>query len=151
MNFIPVISIVLTMMLISACSRNSERVRSFIANKNVKYWYRYYKNPAKPYTLGYRFNKDGTYTYYCIVKDTNRIVRAIVSSPSLPRPIWEVVSDTVLMFGQDEYYKIRFIKNDSIILKSLNDNEFLKLHRDTDQETKPENFIYWDTAAPPTM
>lgn len=63
------------------------------------------------------------------------------------------MNDTVLMFGQDTYYNITAINDDSIVLNMLypNDKEFFKLHIDTDQNTKPENFVYWDTVAPPTM
>lgn len=102
----------------------------------------------KPYAMGYAFNIDGTYIRYCN-PNYNFKLRAVCNE-NTAKPIWKIIDDTTIMFGEGVLYKIIAINQDSMVLQHLKcpHDPFFKLHRDNDQTTKPKAIIYWDTLAP---
>jgi hypothetical protein len=111
---------------------------SDLTNNNFKYWYRYYNDTLKPYALGFCFYKNGTFIEYENPNyDHSR--RLIFKSPILSKPNWKFINDTMMMFGEGDFYEIIALNGDSLILQSVKhkDSNYLKLHRDKDQLTKP--------------
>ncbi len=119
------------------CSGNQERIKRTLTNDNFKFWFRYHRNPERPYSLGYCFYSDGTFTRY-FYPDSNKNIRIINESPSIfSEPIWKIVDDSTLMIGKDDFFKIIAITMDSVVLKGKAEDDFLKLHVERNQITKP--------------
>lgn len=127
-------------MLIVSCSINSRKEVMIVdlTNDSCKYWYRYYNDTLKPYALGFCLYKNRTFIRYSN-PNYERTKRNLYNSPILSKPIWEIINDTTIMFGEGDYYKIIILNSDSLILQSVKfkTNDYLKLHRDKDQYTKP--------------
>lgn len=122
-----------------SCDTNTQREKMVFAltNDSNKYWYRYHNDTSKPYALGFRFDKNGTYFRY---ENPNYDVtkRKLFSSPTLSKPIWKIIDDSTLMFGEGIFYRILFLNHDSIVLQNLKvQSSYLKLHRDNDQQSLP--------------
>ncbi len=110
----------------------------YLTNNNFKYWFRYYKDTARPYAIGFCVYKDGTYINY-INPGWDRNKRQINSNPVQSKPIWKFIDDTTMMFGEGEKYRIVVLNADSLILQDeILPDRYLKLHRDNDQDTKPQ-------------
>lgn len=128
--------LIITILLLVGCNRNKNRMVRDLTNNNYKYWYRYHKDTAKPYSLGFCINRDGTYISY--YKDNNdRETRVIYRSPMLPEPVWKIIDDSTIMFGKGDLYRILSFNQDSIILQSKAFDGYLKLKKDADRQTKP--------------
>jgi hypothetical protein len=126
--------VLLTLIICSCHSTNTKE--AYLTNDSCKYWFRYYKNPLKPYALGYRICKDGTYQYYYKNDSSERI---LINSPVLPKSIWRFINDTTMEYGKGRIVKIEFLNSDSLILLDTNFplDDPLRLHRDNDQTTRP--------------
>src|SRR6266496_4730258 len=146
-----IIAIVVSV-LAASCSHENREIKKYISNEDFKYWYRYHRDTSKPYAIGYCFKKDGTYIEYCN-PNYNRKIRALCNDPNLSKPIWKIINDSSIMFGEGILYKIIALNQDSMILQNLKfpNDSYIRLHRDKDQITKPKTLVYWDTAAPPGM
>ena len=92
----------------------------------------------KRYALGFAFNKSGTFVDY-YNPGYNYKVRKILNSPNLSKEIWIFIDDTTMMFGKGNLFIIKEFNSDSLILQPVNSSQnFLKLHVEKDQLTKPE-------------
>ena len=121
-------------------SYHKEMVRA-LSNDSSKYWYRYYQDTLRPYSLGYRIFKDGTFIRY-YNPGGNKKSRIIDDTPPVhSKPYWKLIDDSTIMFGEGDYNKIVFLNADSVILQGLKSNtdHYLKLHRDNDQITEPHH------------
>lgn len=122
-----------------SCDYKNERQKIIfeLTNNDYKYWFRYHSDTSKPYALGFCINKNGTYIRY-ENPDYDISKRRLYLSPTLSKPIWKIINDSTIMFGEDQYYKILFLNQDSLVLQNLNANkEYLKLFVDKDQFTVP--------------
>jgi len=122
--------------LFIACSQSRKKLISDLSNNDFKYWYRYNKDSLKPYALGYCFFSNGTFIRY-YNPDYNKSIRKVNNMPPVySKPIWKIIDDSTIMIGEKNYFKIIFLNADSVILKSSESSDYLKLHRDKDQVTK---------------
>ena len=120
-----------------ACSRSQNNWENKLTNNSSKYWYRYNKDPLKPYSLGYCFYSTGTFVRYYNPNNDKHIRMINNMPPVYSDPVWRITKDSTIMIGKGNYFKIIFFNSDSIVLKSIRFNDYLKLHRDMDQMTKP--------------
>lgn len=121
--------------LLGSCSqKKTDQMVKDLTDGNFKYWYRYNKDTLKPYTIGYCFYQNGTFVEYNNIGN-----RLVFQSPVLSKPYWKFINDTTMVFGEGDLYRIILLNSDDIILKNLNfeTNDFLKLHIEKDQFTKP--------------
>ena len=133
----PYIYLFLLYLFFISCSDSQNELRRDLTNNNFKYWYRYNKDSLKPYSLGYCFFSNGTFIRY-YNPDYNKSIRRVNDMPPVySNPIWKLINDTTIMIGDKNYFKIIFLNTDSVILKSSESNDYLKLHRDKDQITMP--------------
>ena len=127
-------------LFISCATNTRERTEAKLTNNDLKYWYRYHSDTLKPYSLGYCIFKNGTFIRY-YNPNHNKKNRIINDSPAESKPIWKLINDSTIMFGKGNLYKIVFLNADSMVLSNLEfpslDN-YLRLHRDNDQNTKPQ-------------
>ena len=133
------------MPLAISCLRNNQS-DFFLTGNNIKYWYSYYKDTLRPYGGGYCFNKNGTYLKYCNPDSpvSARKLRAFCHYPADPKPIWKITDGKTFMFGENIFYKIITLNSDSIILQNIAyPDNFVKLHKDSDQITAPK-VMKWD-------
>lgn len=125
-------------MLFSCSEPELNKLVHNLTGGNKKFWYRYNKDTSKHYGLGYCIINDTTFIRYYIHNDSGKNTRIILNSPPIfSKPIWKFVNDSVLMFGENEYYRIILINDNNLILQSVNDsaNNFLKLHKEYDQSS----------------
>ena len=64
MKKILTISILIICMISCENTSQTEIISSGFTNDSCKYWLIYFKNPNKPYNMGYHVCKNGTYSTY---------------------------------------------------------------------------------------
>jgi|GEM_PF-6414159 len=124
---------------ICSCKTKKKTLIHDLCNNNYKYWYRYNKDTLKPYSIGFCFYKNGTYVRYINTDaPVNKRKRLLDNDPVYPKPYWEFIDDTAILFDKVSVLKIIFFNQDSLILQDLThpNRGYLKLHRENDQETK---------------
>ncbi|MFP5041644.1 hypothetical protein [Parasediminibacterium sp. JCM 36343] len=112
----------------SCLQKKHEVIIQNLTNNEIKCWYHYYNDTSKPYFIGFCFSIDGTYKDY----DRKKHIFLTEHTPLDPTPLWKLLNDSTLMFGDGFYYKIIYLNNDSIVLENVAiKGSYIRLHRDT--------------------
>lgn len=124
--------------VMTGCRRVSktEQLKLYFTNDSCKYWITYFKNPNKPYSTGFYICKDGSYANF-IKSDSNE--RIFYQPFNQSKPIWRLISDSLLEFGEGVNFQIISYSQDSFILKNLAypaGSNILRLLKEKDQQTR---------------
>ena len=130
------ISVFIVSLNLSCSQSKLKSITYMLTNNGTKYWYRFNKDSLKHYGVGYCFHLNGTFIRYYNPKSDIRIRSILNNPPIYSKPVWKIVNDSILMLGENEYFKIIVINDNNLVLDSEGDsiNNYLKLHKEDDQK-----------------